>query len=388
MKMSRSALSVASARARLAPVLALAAFVAAPGVSPAQPVVDSLTYLDAAYAYDVNDSGQVVGLSSAYRAYLYDNGTFTNITPAGGGVSYAYAINNSGRVAGYSMVSGTPTAFVYDSGTSTLLSPTLTGMSWGRGINDAGTVVGDHSSGGANSFSLTTGNALTSFFNGGNAFAINNHGVVAGDIPDSQFISTHAATFDGTTTKDLGTLGGTLSAAYAINDAGVVVGYSYVTGSSNTHGFIYSGGTMSDLGTLGGATSTARGINNGGDIVGNSAGTDFVGNHAFVYRDGTMYDLTTLAQDAGLVQTGPITASTTGFTSLDIAYAISDTGWIVGTGTYYVGNWTGYQKSFLLKLDSSASPVPEPATCAAWLGLGAIAFGCIRRFRARRAVSA
>jgi probable HAF family extracellular repeat protein len=286
------------------------------------------------------------------------------------------------------MVSGTPTAFVYDSGTSTLLSSTLSGMSWGRGINEAGTIVGDHSSGGANAFSLTTGNALTSFFNGGNAFAINNHSVIAGDIPDSQFIFTHAATFDGTTTKDLGTLGGTISAAYAINDAGVVVGYSYVTGSSNTHGFVYSGGTMSDLGTLGGATSTARGINNDGDIVGNSAGSTFGGNHAFLYRDGTMYDLTTLAQDAGLVQTGPITASTTGFTSLDIAYAISDTGWIVGTGTYYVGNWTGYQKSFLLKLDASASPVPEPATCAAWLGLGAIASGCIRRFRARRAVSA
>lgn len=362
---------------------ALAAF--APAALRAQaPVVSSLTYLDALYAYGVNDSGQVVGLSTTYRAYLWDSGTFTNITPAGGGTSYAYGINNSGQAVGYSTLGGTPTAFVYSGGTSTALGGELGGISYGRAINDAGTIAGDLAYT-ANSFTRTAAGTLSTFGTGSNAFAINNQGVVAGSIPDSGFIYSHAAIYHAGTATDLGTLGGTISYAYAINDSGLVVGYSYITGSSNTHAFAYSGGVMSDLGTLGGATSTARDVNNLGQIVGNSAGTGFVGNHAFLYTDGEMFDLTTAAQAAGFVNTGPITASTVGFTSLDIAYAISDTGFIVGTGTYYTGNWVGQQRAFLLQLETTA--VPEPAAEASLAGLGALLIVGIHR-RSRRARAA
>uniref|UniRef100_UPI001954F353 hypothetical protein n=1 Tax=Enterobacter hormaechei TaxID=158836 RepID=UPI001954F353 len=70
--------------------------------------------------------------------------------------------------------------------------------------------------------------------------------------------------------NDLGTLGGTRSAAYGINAAGLVVGDSY-TKNSYTHAFLYSNGKMNDLGTLGGSDSTARSINNTGQVVGYSS---------------------------------------------------------------------------------------------------------------------
>ncbi len=54
---------------------------------------------------------------------------------------------------------------------------------------------------------------------------------------------------------DIGTLGGTHSAANAINDLGHIVGWSDV---GNEHrAFLYSGSTMTDIGTLGGATTEA-----------------------------------------------------------------------------------------------------------------------------------
>jgi probable HAF family extracellular repeat protein len=49
---------------------------------------------------------------------------------------------------------------------------------------------------------------------------------------------------------DLGTLGGTTSAANGLNAVGQVVGLSATT-SGDQHAFLYSGGIMTDLGTLG-----------------------------------------------------------------------------------------------------------------------------------------
>ena len=61
--------------------------------------------------------------------------------------------------------------------------------------------------------------------------------------------------------NDLGTLGGTTSAAYGVSADGlVIVGSSRLSGSTNDIAFKYSNGTMTSLGTLGGTRSYALGV--------------------------------------------------------------------------------------------------------------------------------
>ena len=71
---------------------------------------------------------------------------------------------------------------------------------------------------------------------------------------------------------DLGTLGGTNSAAFGINESGQVVGYAE-TISGEEDAFLYTSGTMKDLGTLGGTFSDANGINDADQVVGFSQKT-------------------------------------------------------------------------------------------------------------------
>jgi probable HAF family extracellular repeat protein len=74
-------------------------------------------------------------------------------------------------------------------------------------------------------------------------------------------------------TDDLGTLGGTDSAADGINASGQVVG-SATTTANESHAFLYSGGVMYDLNKLipagsGWILQEATAINDAGQIVGN-----------------------------------------------------------------------------------------------------------------------
>ena len=74
-------------------------------------------------------------------------------------------------------------------------------------------------------------------------------------------------------TDDLGTLGGSYSAAYAINSSGQVVGYAAAIGDPSLHAFRTAANSAinpatDDLGTLGGSFSAAHGINSSGQVVG------------------------------------------------------------------------------------------------------------------------
>jgi len=57
-------------------------------------------------AFDINNQGQIVGYftdKGAYRAYVYEDGTFTTIDlpPGGDNTNFALGINNAGHIVGY-----------------------------------------------------------------------------------------------------------------------------------------------------------------------------------------------------------------------------------------------------------------------------------------------
>lgn len=116
------------------------------------------------------------------------------------------------------------------------------------------------------------------------------------------------------TITNLGTLGGSISSAYGLNDAGTVVGDSVPAGLKPEEAFRYQVGSMIGLGTLaGGARSRVYDINESGTIVGQAYFPDLLLFKAFTYRNGVMQEIGTLG--------GPGSS----------AYAINQSGWIVGS---------------------------------------------------------
>jgi probable HAF family extracellular repeat protein len=90
----------------------------------------------------------------------------------------------------------------------------------------------------------------------------------------------------GGTFIDLGTLGGTSSAATGLNELGQVIGWSQ-TASGQTHAFLWTAQRgMVDLGKIaGGSYSFASAINEKGQIVGYGDDADGV-SHALLFRPG------------------------------------------------------------------------------------------------------
>jgi probable HAF family extracellular repeat protein len=125
------------------------------------------------------------------------------------------------------------------------------------------------------------------------------------------------------TITDLGTLGGTRSAAHAINDNGQVTGWAQTAGDA-IDAFVWSNGTMTDPGTFG-LDPVGEAINDHDVIVGESS----LG--PWIWSSGVFQNLSNLI------------ASGSGFT-LTSATAINDNGQIVATGT----NAQGQQHAFLL----------------------------------------
>jgi probable HAF family extracellular repeat protein len=96
------------------------------------------------------------------------------------------------------------------------------------------------------------------------------------------------------TVRDLGTLGGTITAAADVNALGQVVGFS-MTADGFLHAFRWSKGKMTDLGTLGGQASYATAVNDAGMVVGYSQLAGSQDSHAFLWQKRTgMRDLGTL----------------------------------------------------------------------------------------------
>jgi probable HAF family extracellular repeat protein len=133
-----------------------------------------------------------------------------------------------------------------------------------------------------------------------------------------------AFVYDRGEVRDLGTLGGHISAARGINRFGQIVGYS-LTGASDNFGFI-NAAFISDgflMQNLNLDWSAASAINDAGQIVGEmrfTPGVDLL--HAFLYEQGAATDLGSLP---------PLADS-----AYSSAHSINEAGQVVGQSNTYV----------------------------------------------------
>ncbi len=228
---------------------------------------------------------------------------------SGGDYSSASDINDAGEVAGVSNTGKAIVPFIWTAAGGLRRVPLLAGNSCGQAIaiNKYGHVVG-YSSGP----------------NGGRAFlwartgGVRNLGVLPGgnystahDLNDSDEVAGMSASSAGEravlwtktgNVRDLGTLpGDTSSEATAINNAGDVVGYS--KGPRGMRAFLWTQANgMQDVGVLaGGNSSRALDLNDNGEVVGSS--TSSSGERAFIWtKQAGMIDLNSASSaDLGVV---------------------------------------------------------------------------------------
>lgn len=323
-------------------------------------------------AYDINDTGQVVGSSltdaDEWHACRWDNGVATDL-----GLGQASAINELAQTVGYAE---DPNAawrpIVFGEGEI----PTLDALPGdARGINDAGQVVGivgewyapPHEVADWRAFLYSDGVMTFLPTLGGDdsaAVGINESGQIVGWARTTGD-PYHATLWSGDGVTDLGTLGeGDFSIAMAINESGQIAGGSYIVPGgllNRLHAFLYYEELLRDLGTIGDWWSWGNDINDEGLVVGNLSNDDGNPVGAFVWddQDGDwegegdpceMVDLDTL------IRYEPNKPKW----SLRSAEGINNLGQIVGYG---VSPSSGDLHAYLL------DPVPEPT------GLALVALG-------------
>src|ERR1019366_8662024 len=181
-------------------------------------------------AVGINNNGVISGLyytsSSGPYGFIYDNGTFTELSYPGSPSADGQGINNHDDVVGFY---GNYYSFVYANGGYTSFGYPGAEVTFGHGINDSGLIAGHYQL-------VNAGEPYGFFDNGGTFTSI--------DYPDS---------FE--------------NFAYGINNLNVVVGYAGLNSTGASVGFLWQAGQFtlinpSDWGAL------PNGINNNGQLVG------------------------------------------------------------------------------------------------------------------------
>lgn len=209
-----------------------------------------------------------------YHAFVWSNGTMTDLGTLGGHFSQGVAINLSGEVVGWADTSsGASDGFLWDGKKMIDL-----GSFHPSGINDAGVISGGCASGPC----VDSNGKFTQLPNPAGescgAGPINSNGQVLGSCSNAQSYERGALWTNGTPV-DLGTLGGPQTGAGGLNNLGQVVGWSQ-TSTYADDGFLWSNGTMTDLGL----NFYAAAVNDNDVIVGGS----------WIYNNGSVQDLNTL----------------------------------------------------------------------------------------------
>ena len=311
-------------------------------------------------ARNLNDKGEVVGVARTAggqdRAFVYVNGTMTDLGTLGGNNSIALAISRNGDIVGAAEKAGSANDLATKfsrvaPAANSEISPALTVRGEATAINDRGAgevafnidfdvfanqTLRAHRVPGFAPFTPVIMPAL-----GGNdnrAFGINDSGDIVGSSLLAGDGSRKAFLFTGGNMVNIGDMGGTNAEARDINNSGRIVGWSDTAGGQRA--FLRFNGAFVNLGSLGG-NSVAHAINDSNEIVGfskNGAGADL----AFLYKNATMTDLNTLLP------------KNSGWT-LHFANGINENGQIVGYGTF-----NGAGRGFLMEPDRKG-PVVKPA---------------------------
>ena len=212
------------------------------------------------------------------RAFVYtQSGGMQDLGTLGGAQSYAYDINNSGQIVGIAQtVSGAYDGFISSGNGPMIDLGTYTPLC----INDAGQVVAANNPAGSVQTYISSGGTGTwvdvgSLGGDTHPYGMNNSGEIVGSsaISTSASYPSHAFLYSGGTMADLGTLGGQSSFATGVNDYGVVIGASYLPGDVYGHAFVYYGsGAIEDLNSLvdpslGWTIEVADAINGSGQIA-------------------------------------------------------------------------------------------------------------------------
>jgi probable HAF family extracellular repeat protein len=200
-----------------------------------------------------------------YHAFLWGNGTLSDLGTLGGHFSRGNAINLSGEVVGTADTStGSSDGFLWNGKSMLDLGAFNPG-----GINDNGQIAGTCGPNPGQHACLLSNGTLTQLPNpstftpidcGGGP--INNSGAIVGSCDDTSS-DLHAVLWQNGTPFDLGSFGGPQASAAAINNLGQVVGWAQ-TSTDADHGFLWSNGKLSDLGL----NFFPAAINDNGAIVG------------------------------------------------------------------------------------------------------------------------
>jgi len=247
------------------------------------------------FADDVNDNGQVDGLSfvsgdAVVHGFLWDRGVLVDLGTLGGPNSLAFAkMGARGEITGFSDTSspdplgedfcgfGTNLIclpFIWRQGRMTSL-PILDGDNGaGTSTNNRGQLVGISETA-INDATCTAPQVLqyrpVVWTNGrihelptfpgdpdGEAIVINDRGQIVGRSGDCTNPSFHALLWNNGEATDLGNFGGTINHTPSdLNNRGQVVGSSDLLGDEISHAFLWENGSLIDLGTLPGDVASA-----------------------------------------------------------------------------------------------------------------------------------